>query len=178
MQNNKRMESNGCTKSPKLQFGNEPGLMVCCDLKDVCYGMCGYSKENCDIEFDKCQKRVCESEEHKHSKECERAAHMHNLSSKFFDKEEYNAKQNAYCQCVKKTEVTDKWFVILKDFYKTYAPKKFFKIQEDWDDYCYNLGTEDAPYYPKIMTLYYKVHINYPEAILQLREGSRANDDL
>ena len=167
--------SNGCSKPSFLQIEGEEDFTSCCDLHDACYATCLMSKNECDKDFDKCMKKMCNSNFKSRKNSCEQAADMYTMGVNMFGVQGYHESQNEYCSCVNKNDVIDHYKKLFHEFYITYTNKdsynatilidRILNIDDDSED------TDKI--FRKTKRTFYNLIKKYPNAIRY--SGERAH---
>lgn len=181
---NERIQSNGCPAANNLISGSsgdgessrwsydQNDYTICCDQQQICYQVCGLTKNYCDEDFKYCLTQLCENIQGvDQSHACELHAHLLFQSILYSNYEEYEDYQTKACQCVAEDEKEDEeeestgvdsqYLHFFQNFYRKYAPEKSSKgmalIQREIQKSQEKLFTSRK--------LFYELHKKYDSAI-------------
>ena len=182
-----RIQSNGCPEnnlfssresisgsgeSSRWSY-DQNDYTICCDQQQICYQICGLTKNYCDEDFKFCLSQLCENIQGvDQSHACELHAHLLFQSILYSNYEEYEDYQTKFCQCVAEekdeegegevsTGVDSQYLHFFQNFYRKYAPEKLSKgmalIQRE-----IQRSHEQLLTYRK---LFYELHKKYESAV-------------
>jgi hypothetical protein len=155
------IQSNGCPESSDSFHGHH--YTICCDQQQLCYQVCGLTKNYCDEDLKFCLSQLCENIQGvDESHICESNLNLLFTSLVYSNYEDYEDSQTMACQCVEDIQMVDSEYLnFFQRFYLKYAPEKFSKgmivIQREIQKSQENLLT-----YRK---LFYELHKKYDNAI-------------
>lgn len=154
----KRLVSNGCSKPAGIKVMGEEDFTYCCDRHDACYSVCGMSKQDCDIDFGKCMKKLCKTK-YSHNQQCSAAANMYEMGTTIFGSAGFDSTQEDFCACVDVSEAVSHYTGLVADFYREYTNKY---DESDVTQLIQKYSSQSSSRLPK---LYYELHKKYDKAI-------------
>jgi hypothetical protein len=158
------IQSNGCPDAVGSDsFMQNNDYTVCCDQLQICYQVCGLTKNYCDEDFKYCLYQLCENIQGvDQSHRCELNLNLLFNSMIYSNYEEYEDYQTEICQCVEDSAMVGPEYInYFQDFYLKYAPEKLSKGMAA-------IQREIQKSHEKLFTyrkLFYELHKKYDRAI-------------
>mmetsp|Transcript_40390 Transcript_40390/g.66343 ORF Transcript_40390/g.66343 Transcript_40390/m.66343 type:complete len:230 (+) Transcript_40390:28-717(+) len=105
-------QSNGCG-AMGIKVNVDPRIKHCCNTHDACYGVCGISRDFCDLQFKRCMDKGCKGDQ-----QCISSAGMITMGAQLFGCEPFLQGQQSDCDCLNEFEFQQRIVPTLKEMYQ------------------------------------------------------------
>lgn len=114
------LSANGCGPSG-FQVTDEFGLHQCCNLHDVCYGICGTSYSLCEDTFGECLRMQCAKGSN--PDDCQTRTSIYSNMTGEFGQAYFSTSQAGACECLSKKKAKKRHHAYLLGMYSKYKPE-------------------------------------------------------